>query len=283
MASTCDQVGVNVKAIHQLMDSNCVTGSTDGLLSYEIDGTTIIHCFDPPHLIKGIRNNLITKTLRHRITERWTSSMDPKEKFKRQGIRNAKWDHVDRLYRVSLGTSPRSLPKISPEHLNPKKSKMRVNVATQVLSETCGRLMLKLADGKILPKCYSDTGDVLLFFNDVFDSMNGSSVHDAKSLKGAVTANSLHFAFWDYALRMLSNMNFIDKTTGKITYRTSVLKHFASTIKGYAKICRSCLSLNMKEISLRYPSCLFDLLFVVVKSVRNFMKSVQEVVRKLYF
>lgn len=258
MASTCDQVGVNVKAIHQLMDSNWLKGSTGGLISYKINGSSIIHCFDPPHLIKGIRNNLMTKTLRHRITKRWSSSgSDPKEKGKRQGIRNAKWGHVDRLYRWSLGVSPKLLPKLSPEHLNPKKSKMKVNVVTQVFSETCGTLMLKYADNQILPKSYSDTGDVLLFFNDVFDSMNGSVVHDAKSLKGPVTANSLHFAFWDYALRMLTGMNFIDKVTGKITNRTSVLKHFESTIKGYVEICRKCLSLNMKEISLRYPHCLF--------------------------
>lgn len=257
MLSTCDQLGVNVKAIRQLMDPNCVEAG--GLLSYEIHGTTIIHCFDPPHLIKGIRNNLITKMLKHRITKRWSlSGIDPSKKGKRQSARTAKWEHVDRLYHLSLQGSTKLLPKLSAEHIKPNKSKMKVSVATQVFSATCGRLMLKYADNQILPKNHSDTGELLLFFNDVFDSMNGSSEHEDGGLKGPVTTNSVHFAFWDYAVKMLSQMNFYDKRTGKITNRSSVLKHFQSTIKGYVEICRKCLKLNMKSISLRYLTFSFS-------------------------
>lgn len=260
MVSTCDQVGVNVKAVHQLMDPNCVKASTGGLLSYEIHGATIIHCFDPPHLIKGIRNNLMTKTLEHRITSSLSGIYSNK---KGQKARYAKWNHVEKLYHLSLQGSTKLLPNISTEHINPKKSKMKVSVATQIFSKTCGSLMLKYADNQILPKTHSDTGEVMLFFNNVFDSMNGSCEHDGKSLKGPVTENSVHFAFWEYALKMLSLMKFYDKTTGKVTNRTSVLKHFQSTIRGYVEICRKCLNLKMTEISLRY----FHYLFVVLLRV----------------
>lgn len=258
------------------MDPNCVKKSKGGLLSYKIHGITIIHCFDPPHLIKGIRNNLITKTLRHRITKRWSSSaIDPIRNTKVQRPRNAKWDHVDRLYRLTLQASTKTLLKLSPEHINPNKSKMKVNVATQVFSQTCGRLMLKYADGQKLPKNYSDTGEVLLFFNDLFDSMNGSHEHEANSLKGAVTANSLHFAFWDYALKVLSEMNFYDKITGKLTNRTSVLKHFQSTIRGYVEICRKCLKLNMQGISLRCILFSFYYFVFVLTKIKILSKKLQ--------
>lgn len=252
LASTCDQVAVNAKAVHQLMGPNCEKASKGGLLSYVINGTTIIHCFDPPHLIKGIRNNLITKTLKHHITERWSSGIDPNPKVKGRRARSAKWDHVDKLYRLNLRTSTKFLLKIGEEHIKPKKLKMKVCVATQIFSKTCGENMLKYAANNVLPSNYSDTGEVLLFFNDVFDSMNGSCEYDGKSLKGPVTENSVHFDFWEYALKMLSVMQFIDKATGKSTNRTAVLKHFQSTIKGYIEICRKCLNLKMTKISLRY-------------------------------
>lgn len=286
MVSTCDQVGVNVKAVHQLMDPICVK-SSGGLLSYEIQGTTIIHCFDPPHLIKGIRNNLITKTLKHRITKRWSiSEIDPNKKVKRQTARSAKWDHVDRLYRLSLQGSTKLLPKISAEHIRPTRSKMKVSVATQIFSETYGKMMLKYTSNRILPKSYSDTAEVLLFFNDLFDSMNGSCEYDDDSLKGPVTENSIHFAYWNYALSMLSEMNWYDKTTRKLTNRTAVLKHFQSTIKGYIEICRKCLNLNMTEISIRYFHYLFVLLpcvctknFNVVSLFINFVHKVVQMLQ----
>lgn len=253
MVSTCDQVGVNVKAIHQLMDEDCIKKSDGGLLSYEICGNIIIHCYDPPHLIKGIRNNLMTKNLKHEITKRWSSSMDGSNKnIRRQPVRIALWNHVQGLYRHSLLESTKPLPKISAEHMNPKKMKMKVSVATQVFSNTYGNLMLKYAGNGTLPKKYSNTADILLFFNDVFDSINGSSKYTNKDLKGPVTASSIHFKFWDWALSMLLNMRFCDKATGKVTNRTSVLKHIQSTIKGYIEICKKCLKLNMTDISIRY-------------------------------
>lgn len=276
MASTCDQVGVNVKAIHQLMDPDCVKTSNGGLLSYEIRGNIIIHCYDPPHLIKGIRNNLMTKNLKHRITTRWNNTpAGSKKNIMKQKTRIATWDHVEGLYRSTLRASTK-LPKISAEHINPTKSKMKVSVATQIFSQTFGKLMMKYAANETVPRNYSDTAEVILFFNDLFDSINGSCQYDENDLKGPVTESSQHFSFWNYALSILSNMNFYDKTTGKLTNRTSVLKHFESTVKGYIEICTKCLNLNMTEISIRYliisltifSDCVLVEYFVFVLNIR---------------
>lgn len=273
MASTCDQVGVNVKAIQQLMDPNSVDTSKGGLISYEIRGNVIIHCYDPPHLIKGIRNNLMTKNLKHQITKRWNiSSPGSKKSVNKQKARTASWDHVEGLYQYTLRASTKLLPKISAEHIKPNKSKMKVSIATQIFSETFGTLMMKYADNGTVPRNYSDTAEIMLFFNDLFDSINGSCQYeDDEDLKGPVTENSIHFAFWYYALNMLSKMNFYDKTTGKLTNRTSVLKHFESTIQGYIEICRKCLNLKMTEISIRY----------LIRNLTTFSFCVLEVVHKL--
>lgn len=254
MMSVCDQDGTNVSAVHQLVNLNMKNSksSKTGVLSYRIGAATIIHCYDPPHLIKGIRNNLMTKYLKHGITKRWNISETGFNKNIQMTERCASWDDVKHLYDWSNGSSMKLLPKITPEHIKPEKSKMRVSVATQVFSATCGNMLLKYSNDTDLPLSYDDTAEVLLFFNDVFDSINGSCLYGDNELKGPVTEKSVHFAFWNYALAMLSTMKFLNKETGVVTNRSPVIRSFQSTILGYMEISKQCLNLNMTKISLRY-------------------------------
>lgn len=249
LVSTCDQVRINVKAIHELMGPNCKQAKTPtgGLLSYKIRDHTIIHVYDPPHLLKGIRNNMMTKKLTHHITKRWNVNQSiHKER------RMASWKHIKDAYEYSLKASTKLLPKLSAEHIAPNKSKMKVSLAAQIFSQTVGNMMLKYSDNRALPKRYVDTAEVLLFFNDLFDSINGSCSSGKNQLKAPISDNSIHFSFWNYALCMLSYMKFLDAKTGKQTNRTSVLQHFQSTIRGYIEVCKKCFKLNMTEISIRY-------------------------------
>lgn len=54
-----------------------------------MDGKEIIPLYDPPHLMKGIRNNMINKTLKCVINGREKSG---------------KWDHIIKLYNENLPT-----------------------------------------------------------------------------------------------------------------------------------------------------------------------------------
>lgn len=249
IVSTCDQVRINVKAVHQLTypSNKKVQTSTGGLLSYKIGDSNIIHCYDPPHLLKGIRNNLITKNLQHHITKRWNINMSLNKQK-----RIASWKHIETLNDWSLKSSTNRLPKISAEHIKPKKSKMKVSLAAQIFSQTLGNMMLQCCNKRVLPKRFSDTAEILLFFNDIFDSVNGACSSGKNELKAPVTENSIHFSFWKYTLCMLEQMDFIDIKTRKKTNRTSVLRHFESTIKKFVEVCKKCFKLNITEVSLRY-------------------------------
>lgn len=218
-----------------------------GVLSYNIRDHTIIHCYDPPHLLKGIRNNLMTKKLVHHITKRWNVDNSIHEVR-----RMASWKHIRESYDYSLKASTKLLPKISPEHIDPKKSKMKVSLAAQIFSQQFGNMMLKCSNNRQLPKRFADTAEILFFFNDLFDSINGSCASGKNELKSAVTKDSVHFSFWNYALSMLSKMDFLDAKTKKPTKRTSVLQHFQSTIRGYIEVCKKCFKLNVVEVSIRY-------------------------------
>lgn len=277
MVSVCDQAPSNVKAVNSLINSNCYKSKTNkpaaGLFQYKIRDTDIIHCWDPPHLIKGIRNNLITKELQHHVTKRWNvTCTDFHENIRNQPARRASWNHVKKFYHWANGGSTKLLEKITHEHIEPDKDKVKVSNATQVFRKTFGDLMLKYE----LLHNSSDTEEILLFFNDVFDSVNGSSNAFGNALKTAVSEKSIHFAFWEYALCMLSKMHFIETVenkksrkdprkvvvTERESKRTRVIQNWQSTILGCMELSRRCFNLKMTNISLRYTKN--DFIFLVI-------------------
>lgn len=259
IGSVSDQVMINESTIHYLMDRDF--RRTPGcMLMYKVLGKTIVHRYDVPHVIKVVRNNFREKDLQHCINERWNISNSTSKTTGRQQI--ASWADVENLYQIDRTGFHRLLPKITEQHINPTKLKMRVCVATQVFSQTYGTVMLHCAENQQLPSKSSATAQILLFFNDLFDSLNGSGPTQTGSLEGSINEHSVHFVFWEYALTMLAKMKFVDKDTGKINTRSSVLYKIQSTIKGYQEIARICLNLNMKDVSLRYFKKIYKNLFV---------------------
>ncbi len=74
--------------------------------------------FDPPHLLKCVRNNLIKYSF----------------KF---GMYTATWKHIESFYNNDKTLAIRTAPKLTEKHLHPNGfSKMKVKYATQVFSHT---------------------------------------------------------------------------------------------------------------------------------------------------
>ncbi|XP_048477777.1 uncharacterized protein LOC119693658 [Plutella xylostella] len=167
---------------------------------FEINGQQIIPLFDTPHLIKGIRNNLMTKNLKCQIDEK---------------IKIAKWEHIIKLHQENPAYKGIKLIKnLTEAHVDPKKlRKMKVKMATQVFSKTVGTNMGYLADKGILPIECKDTADILLFFDELFDSLNGSYDNSKKRcgkiLLKAVTPKSEHSKVWARAKKVLKTMKFV--------------------------------------------------------------------------
>lgn len=65
MATVCDQGTSNVSAINYLIeDTRQKYLRNNKILKhsiFEVEGKTVIPLYDLPHLLKGLRNNLITK------------------------------------------------------------------------------------------------------------------------------------------------------------------------------------------------------------------------------
>lgn len=95
--------------------------------AFQIGSQKIIPFYDPPHLIKGARNNLVTKDLEINI-----SSTSKSRQF-------ASWKTIELAYKIdtNINNFNHLLPKITEEHVIPKKiKKMRVKNAVQIFSNT---------------------------------------------------------------------------------------------------------------------------------------------------
>jgi hypothetical protein len=126
IATICDQGQPNQAAINTLLkDSKNIYTEKNQPVKRKliIDNQEIVPLFDVPHLIKGIRNNLLTKDLVWEVDGH---------------ILRAKWQHIIEAYFNDTACGEfRALFKITDFHVLPHKiHKMKVCYATQVLSHS---------------------------------------------------------------------------------------------------------------------------------------------------
>lgn len=110
------------------------------------------------------------------------------------------------------------------------------------------------ADGNSVSPTLKNTSEIISFFDDIFDSVNGARLCDKKSkgkfLRQAVTENSKHHQFWEEALIKLNTIKFID-SKGKETSVPS-LKNWLTSIKSYQRLWQLFKSKNIKIMRPRY-------------------------------
>ncbi|XP_047988471.1 uncharacterized protein LOC125228066 [Leguminivora glycinivorella] len=137
-----------------------------------LNGHSLSVVYDPPHLIKGVRNNFLTK---HII-------MDGKV---------SKWQDLVDVYRTDCRhAQARLLHKLNDEHILPAKiKKMKVKNCVRVFSQTMAAALSytasfsHYADGTPVCATLSNTAELVAFLDDLFDSVNGGSTHH-KHTKG---------------------------------------------------------------------------------------------------
>lgn len=139
VATVCDQAPTNIAALNILIKETIENYTRRGMekknLGFEIDGIEIVPLYDPPHLLKGIRNNLVTKDL--------IFYLNGEKKI-------AKWRHIVQFYEIDklrLDIGERMTPKLTDAHIYPDRlKKMKVSVAANVFSQRVGSIMLMLSE-----------------------------------------------------------------------------------------------------------------------------------------
>lgn len=111
----CDQAPTNVSVINKLRQETnsrySKKGKENRVFGFEINDKEIIPLFDVPHLLKGLRNNLLTKDL--------SFIYDKSQK-------KASWKHITQFYEFDKEQSTegdRLVPILTDGHVYPEKVK----------------------------------------------------------------------------------------------------------------------------------------------------------------
>lgn len=244
--TVCDQGSSNVAAINQLEEQyrrfKAKKGLANDSTQIMLSGMKIIPIFDPPHLLKCLRNNLLNKHL----------EVEPSEQV--VGERHfAKWSHLELLHDLDLyaETDNQRLWRMTKSHVDRRSiKKMKVKYAAQVFSRTCATFLAMAARygcmtsaGNRMPKEALHTSKLLVFINDLFDSVNGSSNVGERitDLRSTVTLTSKHRLFWADAQKKLQKMRFVNMDSLRPVRTIPCLANWNRTLDGFQRIWKRLL------------------------------------------
>lgn len=128
-------------------------------------GKYVLAMFDPPHLLKLVRNALGT----------WKTMLNAENNV-------INWKHIVDLYEFQKKNGFTLANKITKQHIMYEKNKMKVKLAAQVLSKSVANALLTMCELK-----YDDFSDVeptveyLTIFDTLFDIMNSRTLSESYS------------------------------------------------------------------------------------------------------
>lgn len=157
MILICDQGNNNRSAFKEL-------GATQESPIIIINNKKIFTCFDPPHLLKSLRNNF----------------MNPRLNFLIRG-KPVSWNDIVETYAIDRKSeTSRALTKITPIHLNPNTfQKMRVKLAANIFSHSVASAVRTVCKSRELKSCSANnTADFVETINNIFDSLNSRVLKD---------------------------------------------------------------------------------------------------------
>ena len=167
----------------------------DSILKVSIDkpyfchkGNTIYVLYDPPHLLKNIRNNF------------------KKNAFVYEGT-PILWDYVKTLYEIDKVKKIRQVPKLTSKHVEiPAFSTMNVRLAAQVLSHSVAASMSTLSSLKLLPQAAETTALFIEQFDTMFNAFNSRTLKSSQRQGHAISEVSGHIAFLSECLLFLEKV-----------------------------------------------------------------------------
>ncbi|XP_046383082.1 uncharacterized protein LOC124153770 [Ischnura elegans] len=183
---TCDQ-GPHNQSLARKLNVNCET-------PYFYAGSQqVFFMFDPPHLLKSFRNNLVNHD------------------FNFDGVVTS-WRHINNLYHLQHPFRVQLIPKITQQHVHMKPfKKMRVKLASQVFSARMSLALSMFSTMGLLDGDAAQTGSLLLFLDSLFDTFNSSEKKcEPGKHRSAITKESTHITFLHESFEMLQRSAFLE-------------------------------------------------------------------------
>ena len=193
----CCEIGAEVKVVisdqgsnfQQLVKKLDVTINkpyfTHGLKNY-------FYMFDPPHLIKSIRNNLFKYDVHYNQNK------------------IASWSVIRKFFDLDSKHQFRLCPKLTYNHINlPAFTKMKVKFATQIFSRSLAAALETYS--RLLGVNALGTSDFLVKFNNLFDLINCSRLNTSNPYLCAMSNTSPHLEYFQNFKVWLRNVKFMSK------------------------------------------------------------------------
>lgn len=181
----CDQ-GTQNRRMFSLL------GATEDNPSTTICETRLFLIYDMPHLMKSIRNNLLTGDFK--IDDNIVSMKDIRKTYEIDTNNNT--------------ITARAMPKITPTHLNPNPfQKMSCKLAIQLLSNSVSAAIKTcVATGQLKSNSAVNTSEFIDVINKMFDSANSKNLSDPNpNRKPMSTKNKLVFDNLNKARSLFKN------------------------------------------------------------------------------
>lgn len=148
--------------------------------------------FDPPHLLKSLRNNFIKYNIEI------NGSL-------------IQFAHVRKFFEMDSKLSVRMCPKLTQKHIELTNfSKMRVRLAAQIFSHSVAAGLMTYAKLGALEPSATNTANFIDRADRLFDAFNSRTLHcKLKPLKAAMSRTTMHVAFLKGCLNWFDDMKFI--------------------------------------------------------------------------
>ena len=196
----CDQ-GANNRALFSQL------GVTVEHPYFEHVSGEIICMFDPPHLFKSVRNNLIKYIFQTGDNGKYVD-----------------WSFIRQFYDQDSKQALRLCPKLTMKHMEVTNfSKMKVSYAVQVLSKSVAAGINTYVSLKALPDAATTTANFLDKMDSLVDCFNSRSQYSSKLKphKSAISSVSVHIGFLHNALDWVGKW----KAVGARSVLPSVFRH----------------------------------------------------------
>ena len=175
--------GLSVKVVISDQGSNnqnmfqTVLGATVDSPHFEHNGHRVYTLYDPPHLLKSVRNNLKNKG------------------FCYDGDL-LQWQHIRKFSEADAKLPIRMAPKLTPKHINvPPFAHLSVKLATQVLSHSVAAGITTMVSLGALPKEAQHTANFVERMDRLFNSFNSKTSTSSTAMRHAISDRSQHFPF----------------------------------------------------------------------------------------
>ena len=189
----CDQGSNNVKTFRLL-------GVSTEKPFFMSDGEKVFCMYDPPHLLKNTRSNMLKYEVRFDAT-------DGKQK-------HAKWSYLQQFFEYDSALPIRMAPKLTRGHFELTSfSKMRVKTAAQVLSHTVAAGIYTYTSVGKMPAEAAYTAEFVQRIDKLFDSFNCRSFKEKKKIQRPLSKNSEHLQFYNECIPWLKSIYYVGSKT----------------------------------------------------------------------